>query len=400
MVYYYLGYFYHQLKNEPQALKNFQEAEKADSYLCFPNRLEAIRVLQLASKVNPGDAKAPYYLGNLFYDKRQYEEAIALWELSASLDANFPTVFRNLGIAFFNKRNDKQKALDCYEKAFNLDKTDARVLMELGQLYKRLNRQPQERLAFLEENLPLVKQRDDVYLELAALHNFLGEYEKAFQLIMNRKFHPWEGGEGKVSGQYVYSLIEMAKRNILEKNFSEAVKKLEQAQVYPYNLGEGKLFGARENDIFYWLGVAFEELKQENIARDWFTKATAGLSEPAAAMFYNDQQPDKIFYQGLAWQKLGEREKAAGIFQKLVDYADSHEGDAVKIDYFAVSLPDLLIFEDDLNTRNKIHCYFMKGLGCLGLGREEDAKHAFSRVLSLDAEHFGAQTHLRFNVFK
>ncbi len=36
-----------------------------------------------------------------------------------------------------------------------------------------------------------------------------------------------------------------------------------------------------------------------------FQKATQGLSEPVQAIYYNDQQPDKIFYQELAWKKLG-----------------------------------------------------------------------------------------------
>lgn len=74
-------------------------------------------------------------MGNLFYDKRQYDEAIANWEASVSIDHSFPTVFRNLVIAYFNKRNDPQKAFEYFEKAFELDKNDARVLMELDQLY-------------------------------------------------------------------------------------------------------------------------------------------------------------------------------------------------------------------------------------------------------------------------
>ena len=31
---------------------------------------------------------------------------------------------------------------------------------------------------------------------------------------MGRNFHPWEGGEGKVTGQYVAILVEMAKAHI------------------------------------------------------------------------------------------------------------------------------------------------------------------------------------------
>jgi tetratricopeptide (TPR) repeat protein len=396
MIWYYLGWLHYQLKNENEGHQYFTKAAIADADHCFPNRLEDIAVLQLASEKNPSDAKAPYYLGNLWYDKRQYKEAIEQWELSAKRDDQFPTVFRNLGIAYFNKQNDAQKALTAYEKSFSINPFDARVLMELDQLYKRLNKEPKERLAFLEKHLEVVAQRDDLYLERAALYNFLGDHEKAFELIMQKKFHPWEGGEGKVSGQYVYSLVEMAKQFIHSGDFKKAIDLLEQAQTYPHNLGEGKLYGAQENDIFYWMACAYEESGNRTKAMDFFEKGTQGLSEPAAAMFYNDQQPDKIFYQGLAWNKLGKKEKAAQIFSKLVEYGLSHLNEDVKIDYFAVSLPDLLIFEDDLNARNKIHCHYMMGLGYLGLSETENAKTEFKQALQNDAMHFGSKTHLKF----
>ena len=41
--------------------------------------------------IYPNDAKAPYYLGNLYYDKRQYDLALEAWETSAGLDDKFPT---------------------------------------------------------------------------------------------------------------------------------------------------------------------------------------------------------------------------------------------------------------------------------------------------------------------
>jgi len=87
-------------------------------------------------------------------------------------------------------------------------------------------------------------------------------------------------------------------------------------------------------------------------------------------------------------------ESAQRIFKKLLDYGLDHLNDAVKIDYFAVSLPDLLIFEDDLELRNKIHCHFLQGLAYLGLERYEMAEKAFSAVLMLDAGHMGAKIHL------
>ncbi|MDQ4139155.1 MAG: DUF5107 domain-containing protein, partial [Bacteroidota bacterium] len=394
MVFYCLGAFTYHLNQETEALAYFKKAAQANPYLCFPNRLDEIKILTLATRVNPADAMAPYYLGNLFYDKRQYNEAIQYWEQSVSLNSAFPTAIRNLGIAYFNKRNNAEAALNCFEKAFNLDKKDARVLMELDQLYKRLNRDPKQRLQFLEENLETVLKRDDLYLECIAIYNLLGQYEKAFELLTNRQFHPWEGGEGKVSGQYTFCLVQMAKQKINQGEFSQAVEMLEKAQVYPHNLGEGKLFGAQENDIFYFLGCAYEKLKQEEKAKEYFSKATTGQDEPTAAIFYNDQQPDKIFYQGLAWKKLQDYNKAQQKFESLIKYANEHLNDEVFIDYFAVSLPNLLIFDDDLNKRNQIHCRFMRGLGYLGLEEKDKAREEFETILSLDSEHFGAKCHL------
>ncbi len=393
LVYYHLAVFANKLKDSDSVLDYLEAAAKADSYLCFPNRLEDIAALQFAIEHNPKDGMAPYYLGNLWYDKRQYEDAISNWELSASRNPSFPTVHRNLGIAYFNKEKNEQRALESFEKAFNLDKTDARVLMELDQLYKRMNEAPIKRLQFLEDNLTATLSRDDLYLERASLYNLLGDYQQANQLIMSHKFHPWEGGEGKVSGLYVASLVELAKQNIGQYHYEEAIKQLEQAQTYPHNLAEGKLYGAQENDVFYWMGCAYEGLGKADEAKQYFEKATVGLSQPGAAMFYNDQQPDKIFYQGLAWQKLGDEAKANEIFIGLVKYGQEHINDEVQLDYFAVSLPNLLIFDDNLNLRNRIHCLYISGLGLIGLKKFKEAEQALNEVLELEAAHFGAKIH-------
>ncbi len=395
LVNYYTAYYWHKAGNREESLAYLEKADKADPYCCFPNRLEDIAVLQYAQNAYPQGARAAYYLGNLWYDKRQYADAIASWTQASHLDNAFPTTFRNLAIAAYNKQNDPVLALSLFEKAWKLDQTDGRVLMELDQLYKRLNCSPESRLARLEKHKQIAEGRDDLYLEIIALHNFLGNYEKAYSMLMARKFHPWEGGEGRVSGQYVYNLIETAKLDIKNNQFKEAIDKLNRAQTYPHNLGEGKLYGAKENDIFYWLGCAHKGLADDKNTALYWSKATQGLAEPSAAMFYNDQQPDKIFYQGLAWEKSEDPGRAEKIFTNLVNYAKVHENDEVRLDYFAVSLPDLLIFEDDLTKRNYNHCRYISALGLLGLKLFNEAEASFNTVLENDAMHFGAKTHLR-----
>lgn len=135
------------------------------------------------------------------------------------------------------------------------------------------------------------------------------------------------------------------------------------------------------------MGCAYEGMGDTQEARRCFEHATKGSAEPAIAFFYNDQQPDKIFYQGLAWRKLDNEAKARSCFHRLISHGEKHYFDQVKIDYFAVSLPDLLIWDDDLTLRNRIYCLLVEGLGHLGLGNQEKAQQLLQEVVSLDINH-------------
>ena len=369
MAFYYKAWFEFLNCDQDSAGITLQAAANACSDYCFPNQTEAVVVLEWAKKQNPSDSKAPYYLGNFWYNARQYNEAVANWELSAKLDDKFPTVHRNLALAYFNKQNTPGKALSELEKAFSLNETDSRILMELDQLYKRLNYSSEDRLRNLEKHLDLVKDRDDLYLEQAVLYNQTGQFKKAYELLLFRKFHPWEGGEGKVTGQYIFSLTEMAKKAIEAKEYTKAVDLLTKAQSYPENLGEGKLTGAWENEIFYWLGCAYDSLNEsERAAKSW-EKAATGISEPSSAVFYNDQKPETIYYQGLALIKLRNDEEAKECFKKLISFGEAHLNDEFRLDYFAVSLPDLQIWDDDLTKRNHQNCLNLIELGRSGLSK-------------------------------
>lgn len=395
MVHYYLGWLHKQNGNTEEALKYFEAAASHSTSIVFPNKIEEIIILQAAIVINPSDTKASYYLGNLWYDKRQYDEAIECWERCTRLDNNFATPYRNLAIAYFNKKNNPQKALQYLEKAFESDDTDARVLMELDQFYKILNRPFKERLDLLERYIQLVEQRDDLYIERITLYNNLQHHTKAKELLAERQFHPWEGGEGKVTGQYLICHTELAKQAILNKQYNDALMLLNAARNYPDNLGEGKLYGVQENDLDYLTACAYEGLNEKEKAVALFKKATIGISEPVQAIYYNDPQPDKIFYQALAWIKLGDPAKARSIFNRFIQFAEDHINDEMRIDYFAVSLPDMLVFDIDLNKRNRQHCDYLTGLGNIGLGNYEKGRSFLEKVLEKDINHQGAAIYLR-----
>lgn len=393
LMHYFLGYVLLEAGNIEEAHACFQQGANLSPAGCFPHRLESVLALEAAIRMNPQDARAPYYLGNFWYAHRRYAEAIACWEQATALDPTFPTVQRNLGLAYFNKHHDAERAAAAYARAFALDPTDARVLFELDQLEKKRNRTPAERLARLEAYPTLYARRDDLMIEYIALLNMLGRHADAEAALLARQFHPWEGGEGKTTGQYVAALLGQARAQLTQGAYMQALALAERALVYPSNLGEGKLPGAQENNVFYTLGCAYAGLGQTVRAQAAFERAAIGLSEPNSAMYYNDQPPDMIFYQGLARQQLGHTTDAIHIFQKLIDYGDTHMHDQVQMDYFAVSLPTFLVFDEDLAQRNQIHCHYMRALGHLGLGDMATARSAFVATLALDANHQGALYH-------
>jgi len=366
------------------------KAENSSPLYCFPNRIEDIAVLKNA--VKSGGDHAAYYLGNLFYDKGRSRESISLWESCAD-KIGLPTVYRNLSLAYYNKRNDADRAKEMMEKAFAMDRTDARVFFELDSLYKALNYSPRERLDNMTANADLLEERDDLYTEYITLLNMDGRYEDAYERIMNHNFHPWEGGEGKISAQYRIALMNMAQKS----DRAKAIERLESALVYPSNLGEGKLAGSFDNDIYYLLGGLYEDREKSENA---YKLAARGKFALSSAMYYNDQPPEMMYYAAMALKALGDVETAEERFDAFIEYANAHQDDDIKIDYFAVSLPDFLIFHADLNKKNRVHCYYMASLGHLGKGDKAAAKEYAQKGLEIDKCHAGLNEIVRKGEYK
>ncbi len=375
-------------------LEAYRKAERDDPAYCFPNKLEDIAPLKdavMTLESSGLDApKALYYLGCLYYDKLQYDRAMEAWERSALANDSFPTVHRNLALVYFNRKNRREEAVEQMEKAFSLNTEDARIFLELDQLYKKTNVPVPDRLKkfFAHPSLPL--KRDDLLVEELTLENTQGMHEKVYETIMGHHFRPWEGGEGKVPMQYKTSLVQMALSDLKAGDAAGARDKLEKALLYPENLGEGRLEGTKDNHIWYWLGRAMEAQGLGEEAVNAFGHAELGQDEPAGAMYYYDQPADMILFKGLAKQRLGKTREACACFNKLMDYGEKHVMDVMEYDYFAVSMPDFLIFETDLTKKNTAHCWYLMGLSAVGTGDMPRAKECFDKALEYEYDHQNA----------
>ncbi len=392
LVFYTLGWLSEKSGDTRAALNFYKRAAAEPPDYCFPSRLEEILILRSAIAANPRDARAPYYLGNLLYDRRRHKEAIQLWEKSSQLDRSFPIVWRNLGIGYFNILNKAAKARAAYDRAFAANPDDARLLFERDQLWKRLGETPVRRLRELEKYPHLMAQRDDLSVELCVLYNQTGSHRQALEILSHRRFQPWEGGEGQALGQHVRTYLALGRRALAQNNAAQARELFKAALAAPENLGEARHILANNSDIHYWIGMACNQLGDTLAAREHWI---------AAANFKGDFQEMRLaafsemtFYSALALKGLGHAARAKKMFSQLLAHARTLGKAEAKIDYFATSLPTMLLFDDDLQFRQQTTALFLEAQAWFGLGNKLKARNLLQQVLKRDPNHAFA-TNLR-----
>jgi len=161
-------------------------------------------------------------------------------------------------------------------------------------------------------------------------------------------------------------------------------KHFEAARNYPENLGEAKHLLTLETHLDYFSGLALQDLGRHEEALECWHKAVQ--TETGSS--------DMTFYKALALRELENDSQAVLLLNELLEFASRQIHATPKIDYFATSLPNFLLFDDDLQKRNQIHCRYLAGLAKLGLDRTEEAVADLREVLALDINHQSALAEL------
>lgn len=349
------------------------KAPKAGSMdYCFPNRLEDIAVLAHF----PEEWKAQYLLGCLYYDRMHYAAARSAWERSGEINPQHAFTWRNLAQALFDHFGEQENARRCLEKAHALAPDNARIVYELLQLYKNLGMPVKDRLAFLEEKQALVMQRDDCALDMIILCVQLGQYERARELLLSRRFNIYEGGEGKLTRLHGWLYTLLGCRAMAEKKGEQAMHWFREALVFPANYGEGRHYSAQEGQIHYYTGLLLAEMGDAQGAKQEWLSAV--------------NQPSHIseisFFAAKSLEKLGREEEARSLYSAMIADAEGRLAVKDRYGYFGVGMPSPLPFESDIVRQNSIPALLIKALGEKGLGREADCEKTVAQLLSLESE--------------
>jgi len=358
----------------------------------FPSRVYEQLVLEWALQKDKKNTVAAFGLGNYYFNLKRHLDAIKVWEIAANANCNYGTLYRNLGIAYWNTLGESQKARQSYLKAIDLSQSDMRIQYEYDQLRKKLNDSPKERLASLESIKEQVITRDDFSVELAALYNFDGQYNNALSLFENRNFHPWEGGEGQVLKQFTHACLKLGQLALQNGDAKVALEFFEKSVNTPDNLGEKYHPLQAVAHINYWKALALKALGNEAEATACFLKSTKEEGDfiDMAVSTYSELS----YYKALSLNELGKADEAQKLFTEIKKFAETKLHEKVQIDYFATSLPLLLVFDEDLQKRNKWEAKYLIALAELGLGNQTKAMAIFKEILEINAMHVSAHNQL------
>lgn len=349
----------------------------------FPNALDEVQMLQTLQD----DAFARYQLGCFWYSRRRYDEAVSCWQFTLQQEPQFAPAQRLLGIYAWNKQHDLPLAQQYLQRAVELEPENPRFLFELDYLNKLTGERVEKRLAMLSVRESVALKRDDLMAELLSLWNSTGRYGDAADVLKTREFHPWEGGEGKVTGQYLLNQQHRALQYIASGDFAEAINLLQAALCYPHNLGEGRLPGQTDNDIWYLMGYCHARSDSQTEAQRCFTRAAQGGSSLDAGRYYNDQPADYLFWQGMAVRALGDSAAAERHFNGFLSWVKAHQDDVPEADFFAVSLPELVVLDAPAGLQHQQHCLFIEALGHAGREDTAASQRCIDTLLTLNPAH-------------
>ena len=369
---YYLGYIYDKYGNDAQALAYFKSAAGQSVDYIFPYRLGTVDVLNTALKYNPTDGNASYFLGNILYDK-QPEVAIHQWENAVKQNPQLSVAYRNLGWGYYYHYSDIPKAISHYEKAIALNKDEALYYTELSDLYEQNNVPIATRMKIFEGSNDVVKHRDDSYQWFIENLILSGQADKAVELLENTDFAYREGASRSRNIRINANL--MVGKHYFEKNeYQKALDYFLKAQITREEAGNDRL-GDRESQVDYYIGLAYEALRNRSKANASFKKSSESATRSANVMNY---------YQGLSYAKLGNNAQAKKIFESLIAEADKQLRESTTSEVG-------VIFGGREATNDRMsRLYTLRGLGYKGLGELQKAKDDLSKAVELSRSNLWA----------
>lgn len=313
--------------------------------LAFPAGLDAYDALTaLAASASASGARtvARALRGMWLLDAGRDADALA--DLTAATDAGLddPVAWRNRALAIVRTGG----ALDDADRAFAAAialRPDGRLLFERDLLAAIAGRTSAERLARLEAHPDVLATRDDLALAHVTLLLDADRVDDAWEILTTRTFRPFEGGEGRVIAAYDRAACLLARRLLDADETDAALALLEEGIVAPPHLGEGRHPAERPTERLVLLGDVHAAAGDRGAARPAWAAACTPTPYAVAERTLGEAE----VWAGIAHTRLGEHDRARAVWDALDARADELDRARDDVDYFATSLPELVVFDVD-----------------------------------------------------
>lgn len=322
-VYHFSGYIYFVEDKYELARENFLKALDIDDN--FPlsvrmmgilnmtqkNYIEAEKWLKKYLELKPDIPRSYASFGNYLYNVERYDEAIDYYKKALAIDNNFHSAIDNIGKIYLLQKNYAE-ARKYYNELFqksDLASLQFQAIYSIGNSYLYEN-DKENAIKSFEKYIKQAQLIDSPYYEVFG-NFFLGYvyaccvnpkkgieyYDRALALLEESDI-----SVGQRSNIESYTMIWKSQALIDDKNFDEAENEL---------MACSKIVKELENtELDNWITAlrAYSDIKQNN-----YSSAIAKLEKVSF------DAPIMAYFNGLAYEGKGEKEKAKQYFEQLVN---------------------------------------------------------------------------------
>ncbi len=273
MVDYLAGFVLEQLGEPEKAAARYRQGAAGGLDFVFPSRLEEVRALQRVTTLNPEDYKAKYYLGNFLYAHERFAEGMQLWEEALPGLASYDVLYRNLGLAAWQRNQDRPQAIRYFEKALELNPGNQDLILHLDDLYKAEGL-AERRDDLLARILSMSERREDVRKRAITIMVDLGHYEEALSQLLSEEYVPLEMDQS-FHETFVQALLLRAQAFTSAGRIEDAISDYRKALEFPKNLGVGRPTTLAQAEVYYLLGCAYEKTGRfQDAIGSWLSAAS------------------------------------------------------------------------------------------------------------------------------
>jgi tetratricopeptide (TPR) repeat protein len=313
-VLYAAGYFASLMGKSSEAKQWYVRAARAPQGMRFCSASLEREALEDAVTLMRNDSRACCELGTvLFGVSRKTEEAILQWKAALQADPQSAMAMRNLAVGLFSKDNKDPEALSLLENALAKNPKDLQLIYERNIVAELQNIPPEKRLEMWKAQQVPPESWDEIYLQGVRLFRQLGEFDKAYKMILEHTFIPAEGGEAVLGSEYGSILEAMANNSLREGKPEEALGYFVDACNSPLSIGGGFLHEVNKVPYKYGQAQCLLKLNRKKEAEE----ILSWIFDFPVNYFSQTMLPSLHYYRGMALIGLGKEQEGKKILKEM-----------------------------------------------------------------------------------